>query len=354
MRSGSVPNLIDLAEHHHVSGYAYQALRRSTVMPAEVVRLVEALHSEVVAGSVLQLRVQDDLRFMAAALNCAEVPWLLIKGPVLAHLLYPKPALRPSRDLDVVLPRVHFVRGINALERTGARMLDANWDLLTRERRGQLHMLLPGGTTVDVHWHLINAGRVRDTLNVPMDALWQRGRAVVVRDLTVATLEPTDNLLYLALHAGLAGAGRLRWLNDLALAIEVEPPDWHALVARAHEWRVARLVGVTLTRADRLVGANVPLDALDALVGSTVGRRAVDVADWLAAPMHSAGAELWPQLVRDSWGDTVRTIWWRLRRRLGNTVDRAARDRLLPEVMMPSGGHRGRSSYVHAVIDGQR
>ncbi len=82
------------------------------------------------------------------------------------------------------------------------------------------------GTSVAVHWHLRQPSSVRSTFRIEMDELFERSRRVSLDGPEVLTLDPTDTLLHLALHAGLSGAAKLSWLKDIERAAAVEPIEW--------------------------------------------------------------------------------------------------------------------------------
>jgi hypothetical protein len=346
--------LATLAQHHQVSEYLYRtrcAARRPSFNTHDEIR------RSSVATAVRQLQTHRDLAFVATAFATPALQWCLMKGPVLAERVYPEPSLRPSRDLDVFVPADSFAAAIDALEANGAQLLDANWDLAIRARRGQVHVRLAHGTTMDLHWHLINSGRVRDMLNISMSSVLRNLRIVQIRDLPVSTLSVTDTVVHLGLHAALGGAWRLRWLNDLKLLIAHEVVDWASVQARADQWRARRLLGVTLMRSARLLNADVPDDVITGLLGSRLYRSTAEALDRLWPPvtaMHgTAPGRLWPQFVRDSWPDALRAAAWRVRRRASNGLRGFWHGREHPEMMSPSGGDRERERYLRLVERGE-
>ena len=49
-------------------------------------------------------------------METAGVPFLVVKGPVLAALVYERPRVRFYRDLDLIVPRRSFVAALHSLE----------------------------------------------------------------------------------------------------------------------------------------------------------------------------------------------------------------------------------------------
>ena len=305
-----------------------------------------------------QLQVAQQLVVGADLALAAAVPheFFVIKGPVLAETVYRHPWQRLSRDIDIVVRPHEFRATIEALEAQGARLLDANWERAIDCRWGQVHLLMPHGSLIDLHWHLVNAGRVRDTVAIDMRAAWSDLRTVRVLGQEIRTLSVTNTLVHVAMHAALGGAWRRRWFDDIRLTIARERIDWGAAISRARQWRVRRLVGVALARAATYGDADVPEVALDALLAGWPSKEHIARLDRLRSPTQasreSSFARVWPHVTRDRWQDVVRAIGWRIDRRARNGLRGYRYGRDQPIEMMPSGGCSGRSRYLAMVESG--
>jgi hypothetical protein len=207
---------------------------------------------------------------LSVCLRDAQIPWVVVKGPVLSELAYGG-APRYYSDLDVVVPAEHFRLALSVLASRGASTMDRNWDLVTNDLRGQLHLAF-GPELVDLHWHLVNLASQRQRFAIPMAELFSRRRQVRLGTVTTWTLDPTDAVLHVALHAALAGGHQLGWLVDVERSVSNLGPDWDALVARSHAWRTGLPVAVALNRARAVLGAPVPQEVIAALSGGTAGR----------------------------------------------------------------------------------
>src|SRR5262249_50241260 len=143
------------------------------------------------------MKVIGELAAMSTALDAAAIPFMVVKGPVLAEVVYPRNDLRAYGDLDLVIPRQCFGDAITTLLESGCDMVDRNWRVIRREMRGQVHMAARFGTSADVHWHLINRSSVRRSFAIDMDSLFERARTVSLDGPNVSTLDPQDTLLQL-------------------------------------------------------------------------------------------------------------------------------------------------------------
>lgn len=273
VRDRDLAPLLAATAHHRVASFVHLALRGLDGLDPAAAAALERTYR---AGIEHHLRALGDLAGFGRCMAAAGIPWVTLKGPVLAETVYTRPDLRLYSDLDVLVPRASFPAAIDALRAGGAELLDRNWDLILREERGQLHVRLRNGTVADVHWHVVNRGHTRSSALVPVGDLVERARPVPIAGGFVPTLERVDSLLHLCLHAGMDGGGRLLSLKDIERTISSSPPDWDELAVRAYTWRINILVGAVLQRARRVVGADVPDPVLHLLLPSR-GWRAVTV-----------------------------------------------------------------------------
>lgn len=313
--------LAQLAQHaawHRVVPFLAAAVRTSGASVSD--EALASLARTHATRTAAHLRVLADLDHVRACLAADDIPFLVVKGPVLSEHLYPSPDLRMYEDLDLLIPPNSFERAVDALREGGSPLLDRNWALTRADTRGQLHFQLPMGTLADVHWHLLNRENVRDGFQITTDDLFERSREVHVGGRSVRTLHPVDTLLHVALHAALSGGDRLIWLKDIERALVVDRPPWDDVIERARAWKAGRSIAITLNRARRSLGAPVPGDVLDALFASRLWRRLSDEIDGRSPTERSVGREspavFWAQLTRDSGVATARAVTNRASRRM--------------------------------------
>ena len=119
--------------------------------------------------------------------------------------------------------------------------------------------MLPLGTVLDLHWHLLYGSDERRRFPMKTGELLTRRRAVAIADTEVATLDRVDTLIHLCLHAANEGADRLCWISDIThAAAKIEPSEWDDLVQRTTAWEMQLPVGTVLQRAAQQLAAPVP------------------------------------------------------------------------------------------------
>jgi len=289
-------------------------------------------------------------------LVAAPFDFFMVKGPVLATS-YPRPADRRYNDLDIVVSPRAVDNAIRAIADLGGHLLDANWEAALRDRWGQVHLRMPHGTLVDLHWHLVNMGPIRDTLAVDMADAWRDLRTVRIPGGQVQTLSVTNTVVHVAMHAALGGAWQRRWFADIAAIVGCHDIDWNAVVARARDWGVARLTGVALDRSRRIGRANVPSAVVAALLSRPLTPAVVGRLDRWWPPQASnhewSPARLWTHLLRDDVGGIAHAVRWRATRRLRGGVRGFAHGRTMPLEMEPTGGDEAKERFLNAVHAGR-
>jgi hypothetical protein len=204
-----------------------------------------------------------------ARLAQSGVDYMVVKGPALAHTVYPNPDLRAFNDLDLVVRErdwetMHRLlvemgfRPAKNLPQPPPKLVPQNvlYELRYRHRKT--------GLVVEVHYDdLLNAGLAsRD-----VEGFWQRATWADVDGTPIKALSLEDQLIHLCAHAHYHGYTRLNWFSDLAFIVRDHATrlDWEQLLetVRLEEAQVG--VYYSLRFLDRLLGVRVPADALAAL-----------------------------------------------------------------------------------------
>jgi hypothetical protein len=258
---------------HRVSGSVRRALDRVDGVPADVRTQLEAeervaaLHHLVIVGA---------LSTIANSFDDAGLTWAVMKGPVVAALLYRGIGDRRYGDLDLLVDQHGFGPAVRILEDLGYGHTIHDWSRAEQMLAGEIGMASPT-VSVDLHWHLHYSREDRRQFALDPRAMLERVRHVDVSGLAVPTFDRVDTLLTLAFHAARSDGHRLIWLKDVERALDVDQPDVDELIDRCHTFRCAPPVGLVLARARRMLGAQVSRAAIDGLVP-----RSLQVIDWLS------------------------------------------------------------------------
>jgi hypothetical protein len=228
----SFDELATAAEQHGLEPLVLAHVERTglAIPPYVRARLRTRTTQHAHAGAV-RARV---LANVARAMAQAEVPFLVLKGAALAHLVYSDPRLRPMRDVDLLVRAADGGRALHALMRCGFRPGGA----LVPSRHHHLQAMattLEGATvTIELHHELlmrtpfVGPRRYDDVIEWCQPFEWG--------GMSCQTLGREDMLWHVYAHAFVIntlrpGATRLLSVADLVHATEawVDLVDWARL-----------------------------------------------------------------------------------------------------------------------------
>ncbi len=162
-----------------------------------------------------------------AALNAAKIDHMVVKGPVLAFMIYPDPTLRPYKDLDIVVREQDWGRVHQQLIKMGfdplgtqpqppPKLIPQQVAYESEYRHPETRLL------VEVHYDdILNAGlKSRDVAG-----FWQRSVECEIGGVTARTMALSDQLLHLCAHAHHHAYAEMKWLTDIGLILSVQAAD---------------------------------------------------------------------------------------------------------------------------------
>ncbi|MEE8601604.1 nucleotidyltransferase family protein [Euzebya tangerina] len=263
--AGAWEEVVAAARFHGVFGYLTRALRQSGVeLPDQVV--TQLREGNAISGAQYLAAVAD-LAVVARTLDERGIVWAGFKGPFLTELAHEAVHLRTFGDLDVLVAPSDIRAAVTALVAVGAHPMVEDHRRVLAEQRAEMHLVLPGGTQLDLHWDLVADGQRRADVSVPpAAALLGRRRQVLVDGHPRWTLGLADSALHVAMHATWSGGHRLIWVRDVsglwtALAAQDASTDaigsrldGHAMVEQARSWGVVQPVSMALGRIPRFGG----------------------------------------------------------------------------------------------------
>lgn len=340
VQSAPVEALPEAASLHRVGGTVRRGLHDVDGVPEAVLTELRVLQDGARVRHLLHVGVLHEI---ASAFEAAGLTWLVMKGPVVASMLYTDPGDRAYGDLDLLVDRADFPAAVRALEEMGYRHAIRNWALAERQIAGQIE-LSTDVMSIDLHWNLHYDAAARESFDLRPREMLGRSRVVSLGPLNVPTFDPADTLVSLCFHAARSDGHRLMWLKDIERSLAVDYPDLSAVVERARRYDIGPPVGMMLARAQRILGAPVPdgvVEALDARALVAADRVMCALVDPIQFDERGTATRLFTRSVRRSIGATLAEIPARVvrlgRRRLfpppeNETDDPAEKERFLATV----------------------
>lgn len=209
------------------------------------------------------------------ALAAAGVDAVLLKGVGLSERLYERPCLRPTSDVDLLVREQELTTARDALLEAGYRWEDSATEARYRREHHHLHLYKEGSLPLELHFHAYRGfGRV-----LRSEPLLDRSRSFADpagrRTSTwraLRFLAPSDEFVYLAVHAAAHRFVRLGWLYDLALLVATMSDDELSVAAsRARETGFARATALAVDLLTDVFGASS--SRLPAPIGLSAARR---------------------------------------------------------------------------------
>lgn len=245
---------VEAAIHHKLQGYAAAALEGGTLLlpPRPRRRLGRATAIQAVHAAAL---TRELARIAPALEESSGAPPICLKGPAVAHRLYPDSRLRTFMDLDLLVPREAIGDAARALTRCGYRALEEFRPAFGERHGHDVHLLRWAGhrgLDVELHWRVAD-----DPICARLD--YDRlaaGARMELEGATIGVLAMPEQILCLAVHLVSDRMKCLIWLQDLALAADQTPEhDWRRAFELAAELGLGWALHRALDYAARHLGA---------------------------------------------------------------------------------------------------
>jgi hypothetical protein len=264
------------AREHDLGPRAYAGLRANGVIDAVPPLVRGSLQEQYFATAIRNTVLLRELSRLLSAFRSQGIPVILLKGASLAATIPGIVALRPMRDIDLLVPDSDVPAAERLFEASGYALEPDYQARRDWYRAHHYHLAFHSHPSTgpaiacEVHWQL---ERVSRPFAIDTEGLWARSQPVTVNGAGARALSPEDVLLHLCLHACKHRlAGGFRAFCDIADVIRgfAGQLDWTQLHARANEWRIAGFVYVPLWLTQMLLGASAPAWFMSALQPATV------------------------------------------------------------------------------------
>ncbi len=238
-----------------------------TVAPAAI---RDALQAQLLRSSATRLLCESVLADVVRILRGRGVEVIVLKGPTVAHSVYPRPELRIYHDLDVLCRASDYPALLQALfdnryTSAGTHENEAGGThekLLPKPSPSESHQVRAfddpsGDVRIEVHFDALQLG-LRDRNE---EQFWRQSRTRDVGGVEIRVLAPEHQFLHLAVHAHRHGYSRLSWLIELDLLVGrgSDSMDWGFLTQVAREEGVGTALRHALSTAHAVLGTPLPV-----------------------------------------------------------------------------------------------
>ena len=261
-------HVLAIAGRHRVLGLVHHALCSAEVALPQAVRNTFAACAQAIAR--LNLQMAAEILRLQKIFDDAGIRAISVKGVGLGQLAYGTPAVKDSRDIDLLVEEGRATDALTLMESNGYKLSAPAADLNEALRRAFvrhcIQLGLEHGRTdvqVELHWRLVSNRHLLDGVDVhgpTQEILLAEGRSI-------RTLARDDLFAYLCAHGAKHGWSRLKWLVDLSVLIaDASEADIERLYRHAARRGAGYCAAQALTLCRDLLGLPLPA-ALEAEFG---------------------------------------------------------------------------------------
>ena len=214
------------------------------------------------------LRQAAELVRLHGAFGARGIEMIPLKGVMLSVQLFDDPAMRSTRDLDLLVRPERLDEADQILRSGGYRLVSPDCELTPRRKKWLLRASHHFGYThdqrhqlVELHWRLL----LWKTEHVA--ELWKHCQAMAWMGTKFLTLKDDSLLLFLCDHGSKHQWRRVKWLADVAVLLAQERDfSWDNLLALADRFDLSRPLAEAGLLVHWLYGIRIP-EPLVELIG---------------------------------------------------------------------------------------
>jgi len=254
--------LLDMVRQHRLGALLHWQLERRHAGLAVPEMVRDEVKGAWRTSTRRLLGMQYELTTLSKLLGAAGVRSIALKGAFLAYHAYPDAALRPMRDLDILVQEDRLIDAWDCLLAAGATPAGAggaderlNYALSADKHHLPALQTPSGFSKLELHRGIQSvAGALnRDRDTRLLDGLWEHAISLPIATTPIGFPAPTDMLLHLIMHAAydhLLNNGPLV-LSDIAFLVRRHAIDWRRFWQTVIALRSMRGAVLLLDLADR-------------------------------------------------------------------------------------------------------
>ena len=257
--------VIRYSDRYEVTPLLYQHLCTSSPRITIPAGAIQTLREGYLRSLCRNTRLYHELSKVLEVLRGESIPTIVLKGAVLAELLYGNIALRPMNNVDLLVKDEDIRRADKALLQQGYK--DVTFLLSKRHIQWVRHLNYTNGVIhIDVH---------REICELPNLNPWTNASSATIASTDVLVLGAEDLLLHLCMHLAhnlRTQSPRLTWWCDIARVLEScgQGIGWDYVIRVAREHKAGGAVCRILCTISERFDKHVPADVLTQLKGDGV------------------------------------------------------------------------------------
>lgn len=242
---------------HRVAPMLYDRFKKIGILDKLPTEVMQKLRRGYLSNAEMNIRRYHELTKVFKAFQDADISVIVLKGVVLAELIYRNIALRPMSDVDLTVKTEDTRRMDRLLIQLGYKPLVL--PLSEHHRQWTPLGYSNGIISIDVR-----SGRPSD---LPTSDLWANAAAVTLASANILILGPADLLLHLCLHLYRhfrEGWTYLIWWCDIAEVLKCyeKDIDWDYVIRVIKKYHLEKRIYWVLNLVYEWSGGRIPPDVI--------------------------------------------------------------------------------------------
>ncbi|MFC4811408.1 nucleotidyltransferase family protein [Paenibacillus sp. GCM10023250] len=242
-----------LAIHHRVYPQVYAILKHNQSQFPFPANVMSNLHLEYRRNAFAMFQLSAEMHHVSELLQNKQIRTMVLKGPILAEILYGDLSLRTSKDLDILVDAGDVETAVGLLEEEGYICTDLEQLNISQRLTHHISLLHPvKKIEVELHWRLNS----HSSAEPAFDDLWIRSR--VLGRSSIHYLSHEDLFFFLVSHGARHGWFRLRWLTDIQLFMKLDV-DWQQkMIPSLKHYNALVVGGLAVLLTNQLLKTDLP------------------------------------------------------------------------------------------------
>ena len=205
------------------------------------------------------LRLATEAVRISSILNNERIPNIVLKGPLMGQQLYGDLAIRPSRDIDIMVTPDNMAACHRVFLREGYKLIypdfelsPRQWNYYQRHKNQIAYRHLQSGTMVELHWRIFSQ---ESLFPVTLDQIFAERDELIIAGKSISLLSKAHCFEFLCLHGAIHQWFRLRWLRDISQLVNSEGFSIDVVMGNAGENGNERSVAQALIMSNLFFGS---------------------------------------------------------------------------------------------------
>lgn len=243
--------LLNLSVDHNIISLVYYGLRNSNIIEVIPEDIKKSFKQQTFFSSSFQLRHIKNISEVLTLFHKNNIETVVLKGLVVRNF-YPNPEFRTMGDADIVVKKEKLEEAIEILTSLGYEEYErTNIDIC----------YVKGVSRIELHWNLINQGRINGGENFENN-LWNDLIDVKVGEENASSLNYEDLAVHLFVHLikHLADKGcGIRHFCDLVVLLENKEDEinWNSFWNKIRDYNLEKSVKVVFYICTEYLGMDI-------------------------------------------------------------------------------------------------